>query len=245
MATPPTFLTAYWRNLLMVNYKIDPTILEPLLPKYVSLDLYQNDCFVSMVGFMFDNTKLKGISVPLHTSFEEVNLRFYVKRTLNDGTVRRAVVFVKELVPKPILAWVAQTIYREPYFAVKMEHFAKENDDMINVGYRWQEARHWNTMEVLASKSLASIQDGSIEQFITEHYWGYTRWNALITSEYEVKHPVWQIYPVKECSLAIDFKANYGEKFAFLNGLKPENVLLAKGSEVSVMGRRKLKGFSE
>ena len=36
-------------------------------------------CYVSLVGFMFKNTRLLNIPIPFHTDFEEVNLRFYVK----------------------------------------------------------------------------------------------------------------------------------------------------------------------
>jgi hypothetical protein len=106
MAT--TFLTAEWRKLALANYVIDPKILEKYVPKGTELDIWEGKCFVSLVGFRFLNTKVKGIKVPFHVNFDEVNLRFYVKY-LDGNEWKRGVVFIKEIVPKPILSFVART----------------------------------------------------------------------------------------------------------------------------------------
>ena len=119
------FLKADWKHLLMLNYEIDPTILQPHVPVGTELDLFKGRCLVSMVGFMFLNTRLKGVPIPFHRNFEEVNLRFYVKRVEGSGDeqeVKRGVVFIKEIVPKPALSLVARVFYNENYVTHPMEH---------------------------------------------------------------------------------------------------------------------------
>src|ERR1700741_4988936 len=106
------FLTANWRNLLMINFETAPGLLRPYLPRNTELDTWNNTHYVSLVGFLFQDTRLKGFSFPLHRTFEEVNLRFYVK--YREGhSWKRGVVFIKELVPKRLITFVANTVYKE------------------------------------------------------------------------------------------------------------------------------------
>ncbi len=106
----------------MAQYAIDPTLLTPYLPAGLDLDLYQGQCYVSLVGFLFTRVRLKRIAIPFHTSFEEVNLRFYVRRHLPDGTSRRGVVFLSEIVPKPAITLVARALYGEAYSTARTRH---------------------------------------------------------------------------------------------------------------------------
>ena len=86
-----SFLKAEWRKLILANYKVEPELLKPYLPYGTELDLWQDSCYLSLVGFMFVNTKIKGVKIPFHVNFEEVNLRFYVKR-YDNGEWKRGVV---------------------------------------------------------------------------------------------------------------------------------------------------------
>ena len=70
------FLTAKWHDLIMANYEVDPSLLEPRLPAGTSIDLNEGKCFVSLVGFMFLDTRVLDFLVQFHVNFEEVNLRF-------------------------------------------------------------------------------------------------------------------------------------------------------------------------
>ena len=191
-----SFLNAEWRKLAFANYKIDPVILEPHVPKGTELDLWNGNCYVSLVGFMFLNTKLLGIKIPFHTDFEEVNLRFYVKR-FDKGEWKRGVVFIKEIVPKPALTFVANTIYKEHYQTMPMDHAWKENKDAIETEYKWKYKGKWNTFLLEAAKQSHKIEEGSETEFITEHYWGYAGVNDKKTNEYEVTHPKWEVYELK------------------------------------------------
>jgi uncharacterized protein YqjF (DUF2071 family) len=236
---PSTFLTADWRKLIMAQYTVSPETLTPWLPAGVEFDLYEGRCYVSLVGFLFDRVRLKGVRIPFHTRFEEVNLRFYVRRTEPDGTRKRGVVFVREFVPRAAITLIANALYEEPYATLPTRHNMETTAQTLNVRYDWRHRNAWQSLAVEASPVSQPIPPGSEEEFLTEHYWGYTRrrpsrGKAGSTSEYEVRHPRWQIYPVRSHEITADFAALYGPAFAALNGQPPSSVLLAEGSEVSV-----------
>jgi len=227
------FLKAEWRKLAMANYVVDPAILLPYLPKHTELDLWNGKCYVSLVGFMFVNTRIKGIKIPLHINFEEVNLRFYV-RYHDQGEWKRGVVFISEIVPKRALSFVANTIYGEHYETMPMSHQWLKTEDALTVQYNWQKNNRWNRFEIKTDLVSIAIEENSEEEFITEHFWGYTKRKKDRTTEYGVEHPRWQVYPVNSYTIDVDFKAVYGPNFQLLETATPVSVLLAEGSEIVV-----------
>jgi uncharacterized protein len=228
-----TFLKAEWRKLVMANYAIDQAILIPHLPYGTELDLWKNTCYVSLVGFMFLNTKMLGMKIPFHINFEEVNLRFYV-RHFDGKNWKRGVVFIKEIVPKPMLSFVANTLYHENYSTMPMQHSWKEDAQYLNVQYQWKKNNYWNSLSLRAHNKVEDISSGSEEEFITEHYWGYTKINDKKTSEYEVAHPTWKVYPTIDFNIETNFGEVYGNEFDFLKNENPTSVFLAEGSEIKV-----------
>lgn len=229
-----SFLTAEWRKLAMANYIVDPGLLQKFLPAKTELDLWNNTCYVSLVGFMFLNTRLKGFKIPFHVNFEEVNLRFYV-RYKHEQEWRRGVVFIKEIVPRPALTFVANTVYKEKYETMPMKHVWINSPDTLQVEYNWKKGG-WNSFKVIADNQPVAIEAGSEEEFITEHYWGYTKITDQKTSEYQVEHPRWLVYPTKDYRIEVDFGKVYGNEFSFLSSEKPKSVFLAEGSEIKVNG---------
>ncbi|MEP6945609.1 MAG: DUF2071 domain-containing protein [Acidobacteriota bacterium] len=223
------FLTARWEDLIMANYAVDPSLLEPLVPEGTELDLYDGKCFVSLVGFMFRDTRVMDFIIPFHVNFEEVNLRFYIKRNA-DGEERRAVRFIKEIVPRFAIATVARVLYGEPYECWSMDHVRTDT----NVGYSWSKDGSTNKIEVEIGESQGVPEAGSQGEFIIEHYWGYTARGGGRVDEYKVEHPKWELFSVKNEQIDVDFGKVYGAAFAFLNNEKAHSVLLAKGSEVAV-----------
>lgn len=233
----PVFLRAAWRKLLMLQYPVEPELLMPYLPRGVELDLWQGRAYVSLVGFLFARTRIRGVPVPFHRNFEEVNLRFYVKRREPDGEVRRGVVFVNEFVPRRAISWVAKTFYDEPYRTMPMRHrFVAEKEGRIFAEYAWKCCGRWHSMSAEADAGTGEIAAGSFEEFITEHYWGYTRRRNGFTSTYQVEHVRWKLHRVHAWRLEADYAAMYGERWAFLNNEWAEHVLLAEGSPVTVRG---------
>jgi len=235
-----TFLDAQWRKLVMINYAIDPAILKKYIPFETELDTWNDTCYVSLIGFMFVDTKMLGLKIPFHVNFEEINLRFYVKYKETEE-YKRGVVFIKEIVPKPSLTLVANSLYNENYETLKTRHAWLEGDNYLTVEYGWKKKGQWHTIKTISDKTPVNIEPNSEAEFITEHFWGYTKINNSVTSEYEVVHPRWQIYPVKEYEVNVDFQMTYGTDFAFLQHEKPVSVFLAEGSEILVKQGRKIK----
>ncbi|MEZ4973095.1 MAG: DUF2071 domain-containing protein [Cyclobacteriaceae bacterium] len=233
-----TFLQAEWRKLAMANYSVDKKLLDKYLPPKTEIDLWNDVCYVSLVGFMFQDTKVKGLKIPFHTNFEEVNLRFYVRYNDN-GEWKRGVVFIKEIVPKPALTFVANTVYKENYETMPMSHSWATSDENLTVEYKWKKGR-WNSLKVVANKKATLIGNDSEEEFITQHYWGYTKISNERTSEYGVEHPKWEVYQTKDYSIDVDFADIYGQEFNFLTLGKPKSVLLAEGSEIRVKDGRQI-----
>ena len=234
-----SFLKAEWRKLVLANYAIDEAVLQKYVPYKTEIDKWNGTCYVSLVGFMFVNTKLLGIKIPGYVNFEEVNLRFYVR--YKDGSEwKRGVVFIKEIVPKYALTFVANTLYKEHYQTLPMSHDWLLLKDKRVITYEWINQKQKQSIRVNTALESQTILPGSEEEFITEHYWGYTKVNEQTTFEYEVTHPHWEHYPVHKHEIKVDFELNYGPDFAVLNHAKPTSVMLAEGSAITVEGKRKL-----
>ena len=236
-ATRGVFLTGEWRYLAMVNYQVDPALLLPHVPRGTELDAWRGTAYLSVVGFLFRRTRVLGLPVPLHRSFEEVNLRFYVRRDAG-GEVRRAVTFVKEIVPRRAIALVARWAYNEPYVALPMRHSLERPDHGDGapgrVRYEWRQPSGTSAVTVESTGVAAAVGAGSEAEFITEHYWGYTRQRDGGTVEYQVAHPRWRIWTVTQAMVEGDLAELYGRRFAEALGGRPSSAFLAEGSAVAV-----------
>jgi len=228
-----TFLTAEWRYLAMLNFGVDPLVLKPLVPSGTELDEWQGHSFISVVGFLFLNTRVFGVGIPFHRNFEEVNLRFYVRRKA-DGW-RRGVVFVKEIVPRQAIALTARVLYGENYVALPMNHNIKgEGQTPKFVGYSWMFRGIENSFGVSVASEFAETLEGSDVEFITEHYWGYARRRNGRTVEYRVEHPRWLTAVASVANFDCDVEGLYGSDFAEFLKAPPASTFLALGSEVTV-----------
>src|SRR5246500_4947762 len=128
------FLTANWRYLAMLNFAVDSKILAPHVPDGTEIDFHSDNTYLSVVGFLFYHTIVCGRPIPRHRNFEEVNLRFYVRKKSAD-TWRRGVVFVRELVPRRAVALVARAFYGERYVALPMKNRIDHVDLRLSVEY--------------------------------------------------------------------------------------------------------------
>lgn len=220
------FLKAKWQHLLLANYAVEQGVLERFVPKGTVIDAFDGHVFVSLVAFMFNQTRVLGIQVPYHVSFEEVNLRFYVT-PIGDRT-KRAVTFIKEIVPRRMIPLIANTLFNENYVALPMNHA----NSRFSHSYSWENDSA-NSISGQITSELAIPIPGSNGEFITEHYWGYTT-GRNGTLEYQVEHPQWRVCELNEFDITVDFASTYGSDFGFLSATTPYNVLYAEGSDVSV-----------
>jgi len=237
------FLAAEWRWLAMLNWRVPAELLEPLVPRGTELDRWRGDAWVSIVGFLFRDTRVLGVPIPWHRDFEELNLRFYVKRHERDE-IRRGVCFIREIVPRVAIATVARLAYNEPYVALPMRHTigAMRGDGAGPelVEYAWRHPRGAGRLRVTPIGAAAPLRAGSAEEFITEHYWGYTRQRDGGTVEYRVEHPRWNVWGVSTATIDGPLEALYGEAMAAVLRRPPDSGMLADGSPVTVSAPRRL-----
>lgn len=237
MPSPPIFLTGQWRHLVMLNYLVDPATLLPLVPHGTELDAWNGRTYISMVGFLFLGTKVMRLPIPFHRNFEEVNLRFYVRRVVG-GETRRGVVFIKEIVPRWAIAAAARLLYNERYVALPMRNRLQLNGDAVaingSIEYGWKLNGNWNSITAQTSGAPQPIAEGSEEEFITEHYWGYARQRDGGTVEYQVEHPRWRVRSCATAQLVCDAAQLYGAEFAPALSTPPLSAFMAEGSEIIV-----------
>ncbi len=226
----------------MLNYEIDPALLAPLVPQGTELDRWDGRTLVSMVGFRFLGTRVRGIPIPFHRNFDEINLRFYVRRRDPDGW-RRGVVFIREVVPRRMIALVARLGYNEPYVALPMRHLVQmepaESGGNGLARYQWKQDR-WYTLEVTTAGVARPLESGSEAEFISEHHWGYTRQRDGGTLEYQVNHPRWRVWAAESSRLDCDVERMYGREFVPALEAAPASAFVADGSEVAVFAGQRI-----
>jgi len=224
----------------MLNYEVDADLLLPFVPAGTELDRWHEKVFVSLVGFRFLKTKLFGfLRVPMHSNFDEVNLRFYVRQQAGSD-VRRGVVFIQERVPHRAIAFVARAFYKEQYVAAPMSHDIRLVESGLRVAYRWREGQSWSEINLETDGHPELPTEGSVEQFITEHYWGFAAQPGGGCVEYRVTHPSWRVWQVRQSAFEGDAEEFYGKEIATVLRGAPESAFLAEGSAVTVMRGRKL-----
>lgn len=225
------FLTARWKDLIFVNYPVPEEAVRPYVPAGCEIDTHEGRTFASLVLFEFLDTRVFGVRWPLHTDFSEINLRLYVKHRHGDE-VRRGVVFVQELVPRFAIAAIARTFYSEPYKAGPIERMVGSTGAGRRIIYRWNRR---NKCAVVTDDDWQPTGTESEERFIIEHYWGYTPTGPNRANQFQVAHPSWETAPVQVENLALDFGADYGERWAFLNDAEASSTFIARGSAVEVL----------
>jgi len=225
------FLKAEWLHLIMANYSVNPEVLTEYVPFGTEIDTHNGVCYVSLVAFLFQNTKILGLKIPGHINFEEVNLRFYVRPISNP--TERSVTFIKEIVPVKTIPLIANSFFKENYVSMEMGH----NIEHSSVNYSWGSD---SSFQVAYTEKPSIPPSGSVEEFISEHYYGFTK-NGTKTIKYYVTHPQWKVAPASSHSINVNFESNYGKAFSMLNNTIPSSVFYAQGSEVAVSFPSRLK----
>jgi uncharacterized protein len=232
MIMPFNLISGEWRKLVMINYEVDPDVLMPLIPNKTTLNFYKGKCFVTLAGFMFNNIKITGIALPFHQQVDEINLRFYVIPEGAEQT-ERGVVFIKELIPKKLIASSANFLYQEHYEVTPVKHIYDADTNCQEIQYAWK-ADQQNSIHVTAGKKAYEINNDTEEEFITLQLRGYTKVNEQKTFRYVVQHPLWHLYAIEKFNMTVDFKNSFGIAFEFLQEQKPSSIYLAEGSPITI-----------
>ena len=241
------FLSAEWRDLVMLNYEVDPALLTCHLPPGTSLDSYGGKTYVSLVGFRFCSTRLFGrFPLPFHVNFDEVNLRFYVRRKTEAEVhgpevpgveARRGVVFISEVVPRRAVATSARLLYGENYRCLPMKHSIVTQHSQTTREYQWRindDDHAWCRLSAQTVGLPTHPSEGSLEQFITEHYWGYSARPEGHCVEYHVSHVPWQVWPAAVAEFEGEAAGLYGRQLADALHRRPDTAFVAEGSPVIV-----------
>ncbi len=233
---PRPFLTARWEHLALLSYVVPPEVLTPHLPPGLMLDTRDGQAFASLVAFDFLDTRVLGVPWPGFRDFPEINVRFYVRHG-----AERGVVFVRELVPQRLVAWVARRLYNEPYVATSMQNTRDEMPDRLTMTYQFAWEGRRQTLRVTGAKPTETPPPDSTAHFFKEHQWGFGTTRGGRAVRYEVTHPVWQTYPVASFDLDLDWTRVYGPAWSFLQEAEPYSVVLAAGSPVEVFSKSALR----
>ena len=227
-------MAADFQYLVFLNYHVDRNLLSSRIPEGVQLQLFNGKAYISIVAFLFKNLQVAGIPAPFHQQFEQVNLRFYVKQ----GTAaaeKRGVVFIREIVPKTLLANTAQVLFHEKYVSVPMSHRYQIDESPLNeVEYSWQTERKDCSVRAVFEKNWSYPEQNSAEHFFTDRAFSFTRMKDGTTREMIVEHPLWRTAPVKEAKTEYDIPEVFGTEFVPYLTLQPASAFIAEGSSVSL-----------
>lgn len=232
-------LTCQWRKLALANYIVPPEVVEKYLPAHTKLDFYNGNCFVSLVGFQFKNVEIANIPVPEFSDFEEINLRFYVKR-FDGAKWQKGTVFISEIVDKEALSFLAKTFFKENYQTHPTDQEIKETENSLDVKYSWQLNDEWQHLQVKTNKIASSYDADTETEFLLDRPFGYGKVDEKTSNEYSIAHTSWETYLVKEYSIKVDFAKQFGAVFSILTSMVPHSVILAEGSSIDVKGTQQV-----
>ncbi len=231
------FLSARWSYLSLFTFAVPPAVLEPRLPPGVALDTRDGQAFVSVVGLDFEETRVLGVGWPGYRAFADVNFRFYAR-----AGERRGVVFIREIVPHRLISLLARWLYGEPFRSADVRSHVSEEGPLLLVERTFEIEGRKNVLRARAERAPFTPGPDSLEHFLKERAWGFSRSRAGHAEAFEVRHPVWECLLVRDFALELDWATVYGPEWSFLQGAAPASVALAVGSEVSVFPRAPLEG---
>jgi len=239
--TARTFLTAEWRYLAMLTFETEPGLLQPFVPCGTELDTHDGRALLSLVGFRFLRTHVLGCRVPFHQDFEEVNLRFYVRREVQ-GELRRGVTFIREMVPRRLIAFVARLAYNEPYVTLRMQSDVPPAPVAVprRIRYAWRTSAGWQSLALTAVGAPMLPDEATEYAFISEHHWGYTRQRDGSTLEYRVEHPPWRLWVGADATVSGNMAEVFGNALGRSLSTAPTSAFLGEGSPVTVTQPRQL-----
>ncbi|MFA7383633.1 MAG: DUF2071 domain-containing protein [Desulfurivibrionaceae bacterium] len=227
------FLTAQLSRLILLNYEVNPSLLAPRLPTYTELDFYDHRAFVSLIGLHFSKPRIYGLPLPFYREYAQVNLRFYVRRRIERGNWRRGVVFIGQIVPHLPVAWAARSLFHENAVARNMDEAnLSQSRNAMTTEYGWRSGGQRYFIRAVYPDHPVLPEPGTVEEFLLERYWGYTRQQDGGCLEYRFSHPPWRICKAVEAETSPGLGDFYGPPFAGLFGKQPNSAFAANGSEV-------------
>ena len=229
-------MTARFSEVVAVNFQIDPKVLAPRIPKGLELDFYKGETYVSLVAMMLRDVRVWGIPIHIATGFEELNMRFYVRRKDGDG-YQRGACFIKDYVSSGAAAWILGSLFKADFHKIKMKHdntgFADDGESVPSVDYRWKVGDHWNRLRIKARSKVQKTGSDTKVGFILNHNNEYSSRKGK-TLEYRATHPTWTVWDAAQANFTCDVKTLFGQEFEKPLSKRPASVFVASGSDFTI-----------
>ena len=234
----PPALVADWQNPLLFSWTVDPAVLQPITPAGLELDYWQDSTYVSLVGVRFESVRVFGLPAPPR-AYDEINLRFYVRRPAAGGDPQPGVVFIRQAVPHRLTAFVARACYGEPFIAAPTAHqFDPPAPGPAGlprrVEYRLFRRGRWHEFWAEADYAPETPAPGSLAEFLTRRYWGYNGKPRSRSRAYRLTRPDWPVRPASHWGITPDFSDVYDAPLSTSMREAPASILLATGSKAAV-----------
>lgn len=223
------FLTARWRDLVLVTFAVPDALAIPLVPPGCEADRWDGRCHVSVVALVMERVRIRGLPIPGLTRYPQVNLRLYVR---HDG--RAAVRFIQELVPSRVLAAAARWLYGEPFRRGSIRATLSQSGDAARAEYRFGLDGPPSTVTVGVAGPAAVPAPDSFEHWIKERVRGCRPDRAGRLRTFDVTHPVWAVRSITAHDVRLNFAGLYDPPWAALEATRPASVIYAVGSAVTV-----------
>lgn len=111
---------------------------------------------------------------------------------------------------------------------------------MLSAEYEWDWHGQKFRLNAVGNGTPSRVEEDSLENFITEHYWGYSAAGPGKSIEYRVSHDPWRVWTAAKASFEGDGEALYGRGFGEVLHRKPDSAFIAEGSPVTVHAGRRI-----
>jgi uncharacterized protein YqjF (DUF2071 family) len=223
-------ITFEWQHLLTATWAVHPSLLSPMVPARTTLDLWNGDALLSLVGMRSLNAQVAGVPVPLHQDFDQITLRFYVRREVA-GETRRGVVLIKQIVPSASMTLLARVLYNENFVNAPTRHDIQPGEHGWTA-YEWLVGNRWNRLSAVRAGAARQPAEYSIEEFVAHRPWAYARQADGSSLEFAAQHPRWDVWPTQEMLLDCDVAPLFGVEYVPVFSGQPISTFVAVGSIV-------------
>ena len=235
--TQKPLMRARFSELVALNFSIDPAILQPLVPRGLELDFFKDETYVSLIAMMLRDVRVFGFPIHIASGFEEINLRFYVRRRVGDS-YRKGACFLKDYVSGAAAAWVLGRIFKAEFGRLKLKHKnsgfdPKEENAIPEVDYQWKVDDHMNRVRVKAREKVQRMGADTKVGFILNHNNEYSCRNGK-TLEYAMARPQWVVWNAAQANFTCDVRKLFGPEFEKPLSRRPASVFVTSGSEVVI-----------
>ena len=232
-----TLYAAEWREIVVINFEIDPKLLRNFIPPKTELDFFNETSFVTLMARACKNVKPYGWPIVFAKSIDQILLRFYVKRKVGD-TWRRGVCLIRDYLPKRKASFFLNWMFKHSFTQVPIKRTSSNFESGLptqlpTVEYQWTTGDYVNHIKVNARSQMRQQEQETKESFVLDHHYGYTVKEGK-TYEYYVEYSPWAMWDAQSGSFDCDTENVFGRPFVRALKQRPASVFLARGSDVII-----------